>query len=173
MQVNITYFGMDGSGRTMTEAKKDAGRKIEQAMTGNYQPVMLQSRGIIIILWRDPQGWRYNIITDEKGNLRDKPFQCYSTGQSDYYAEYASALLSLAQMTWDGQEQRPPCLDEVSTINSRHAVNDNAGRRLLGEFASWRGFQLAYRHAKSNGIGQTDTDWHRFGCEHASEFAAA
>ena len=172
MKVNITYFGMEGQGNTMTDAKKDAGRKIEEAMTGSYQPVMLQSRGIAVILWRDPQGWRYNTITDEQGKLREDAFRSYCSGRTDYYEEYASALLHLAQMTWDGQEERPPCLDEVSTINSRHTVNDNAGRRLLGEFKSWRGFQLAYRHAKASNIGNGDCEWHRWACDHASEFAA-
>jgi hypothetical protein len=168
MKVNITYFGMEGTGRTMTEAKKDAGRKVEEALAGSYEPMLLESRGWAIIIWRDPHGWRFNTIA-EKGEYRKDAFRCYTSGTKDRLDVFASALLHLAQMTWDGTELLPPCLGSLPALLSRR---DCDGRRLLSQFAHWRGFQLAYKHAKANGIGQSDTEWHRWAGEHTAEFAA-
>ena len=167
--VNVTYYGMDGAGRNVTEAKRAAGAKIESAMTGSYQPKIFSSRGYAVMVWRDPCGWRNSVIASPNGFYAEP---CYSSGREDYWDECARAILDLAQLTWDGAELIPPCLAESEKLAKREfAKNQNTGRRLLGEFASWRGFQLAYRHAKANGIGENDCDWHRWGCEHSGEFA--
>lgn len=168
--VNITYFGMDGTGRTLTEAKKDAGRKIEEAMSGSYQPRVLASRGIAMLLWRDPQGWRSSTLTDggdDKGNDGFRDELSYSSGRQDYWEEYAGAIAHLAQQTWDGSEEYPPCLDNVRALSRKHEC---LGRRVLAEFASWRGFQLAYKVARAQGIAETDC--HQWACHHAHEYAS-
>lgn len=167
--VTIEYFGMDGAGRTLTDAKKDAGRKIEAAMKGSYEPTVLASRGVVILLWRDPYGWRHSTITDggdDKGNggFRDK--LSYSSG-NDYAYTLQSALSHLAQQTWDGAEELPPCLGSAASLIVRRDIN---GRAVLGEFKSWRGFQLAYKVAIANGID--DNARHQWACEHGHEYAA-
>jgi hypothetical protein len=164
--VNVTYYGMDGTGRTLTEAKKDAGRKVEAAMKGSYSPRLLHSRGWTVILWRDPYGWRHNTIA-EAGKVRtENAFRCYSSGYADELDAYAAALSHLAQMTWDGMEKLPPCLASLPVIMTR----DSQGRRLLADFASWRAFQLAYKAAPAD---MQEGHRHRWACENAHNFAAA
>lgn len=165
MQVNIEYFGMPGSGKNVTEAKKDAGKRIEQALHGSYQPTMIHSRGYALVIWRDPHGWRSNIIS-MNGEFRADAFQCYSSGSS-YEDELFSAMLSLAQFSWDGSEEIPPCL---ANLPATKTGKGDLGKRLLSEFRSWRAFQLAYKHAKVNNLAEGDNNLHRWACDHAHEF---
>ena len=62
--INLTYFGMHGAGRTVTEAKQDAGRKIEKALTGSYAPELLgrPHHTYRAILWREPTCWSYHLL---------------------------------------------------------------------------------------------------------------
>ena len=53
-QVTLTYYGVDGTGRTVTAAKNDAGRKIEAMLKGDYTPRLIQYRHITMVLFRDP-----------------------------------------------------------------------------------------------------------------------
>jgi hypothetical protein len=61
--ITIEYFGMEGEGETVTKAKQDAGRKIEQAMSSSYSPYLIDLSDEIegfhpILIWREPRnGW--------------------------------------------------------------------------------------------------------------------
>lgn len=169
--VTVTYYGVEGTGRTVTEAKKDAGRKIEESLTGTYKPQLIESRGTAIVIWRDPHGWHSNFVC-ESGKFRDQrtAFQGYSSGDRDYWDCYASAILSLGQQTWDGVEDVPPCLAEIDSL-AKWARNDNTGRRIISDFKHWRGFQLAYRHKKAASPELAEHEWHQWACHNASEFA--
>ena len=59
--MRITYDGMDGTGRTLTDARRDAAHKIEQALSGTYDPVLLPlPDGDIMLGFRTPtEGWSY------------------------------------------------------------------------------------------------------------------
>jgi hypothetical protein len=171
--VRVTYYGVDGEGRNVTEAKRDAGTKIEAAMTGSYSPTVLQSRGTAIVLWRDPWGWQ-SCFLSHKGEFREHKYGLNGCSHKDYYEAYASALMSLAQDTWDGSEMVPPCLAEVeylAKLGKKLMDRDTAGRRLLGDFRSWRGFQLAYQHAKAHEPELPEHQWHQWSCERGHLFA--
>ncbi len=161
--VRVEYCGMDGEGKTLTAARQDAARKAEKAITGSYAPTILESRGWIILVWRDPNGWRESIIKDEEGVRKNSG---YSSGV-EYADAYHGALMSMAQMTWDGQEKYPPILEDIAL---RHPVKGSDGRRLLSDFDSWRGFQLAYKSPTAQALPENDR--HRWACEHGHEFAA-
>lgn len=60
--IQITYFGMEGEGKTLTEAKQDAGRKLEAAMDGSYLPYVFTHMGHTLIVFREPDGWAYMMI---------------------------------------------------------------------------------------------------------------
>lgn len=63
--VTIDYFGMSGTGRNVTEAKRDAGRRIEKAMNGDYTPFILQAGDETIVGHRDPRfEWEYAFVRD-------------------------------------------------------------------------------------------------------------
>lgn len=163
--VDLTYYGMQGTGRNVTEARRDAGAKLQAAMEGSYEPELLESRGWVLVLWRDPHGWRHNTIA-EGGTMRKDAFRCYSSGYRDRIDALSSALLHLAQMSWDGAEVLPPCLWEVQALSK---FRGETGRRLIAEFRSWRGFQLAYKAATAAGLPETAR--HRWACENGSRFA--
>ncbi len=162
-RVQVTHLGMQGYGLGKAEAKKDAIANIEKAMLGSYTPTLITCRAYTLMLWRDPMGWHSSIIRDESGMRTDVS---YSTGSQDYYEEYASALLHLAQCSWDGNEEFPPFLQEIAL---RHPVTQSDGWKLLREFASWRRFQMAYKYAKANAIGVNDHEWHSWACGHSQE----
>lgn len=65
--VRIDYFGVEGEGRNVTEAKRNAGHKIEQAMRGSYVPRVLVAGDDAVVIFRTPQHWEYGFIRD--GNL--------------------------------------------------------------------------------------------------------
>ncbi len=161
--VRVEYCGMDGEGKTLTAARQDAARKAEKAITGTYDPTILQSRGWIILVWRDPHGWRHSILR-EKEETRCR--LSYSSGSDDYDAVFAGALADLAQLSWDGQEEHSPILQG----NDFAGLTKEDQRRVLGDFKSWRGFQLAYKSPAAQALPECDR--HRWACEHGHEFAA-
>ena len=69
--VRVTYYGMEGEGRTVKEAREDAGRKVERALSGDYTPVILRLGNIMFLVHRSPQyGWCYTPhIEDKEGAL--------------------------------------------------------------------------------------------------------
>lgn len=62
-QISITYCGMPASGRTVKEAKQDAARKIESALSGSYSPRFLRHADMLAFVWREPMsGFVYRIV---------------------------------------------------------------------------------------------------------------
>lgn len=99
-QVTINYYGVEGVGKNVTEAKREAGAIIERAMTGNYIPRYKIGWRHTIIIWRDPlYGWQATII--------------YPNGHSCDYWENAptaekamySIMPHVAQCAWNGENE--------------------------------------------------------------------
>lgn len=68
-KISLTYCGMPGDGRTVTDAKKDAARKIEKALDGHYTPTMMRAGDLIGFIWREPmQGYHYKIVRPDTEN---------------------------------------------------------------------------------------------------------
>ena len=89
-QVSVKYFGMDGVGRNVTEAKRDAGRKIEAALEGHYEPTIYRDGAAAVMVFRNPlHGWGHTVLTDDDGAIR----------AGRHYA-------SMDDGTWDGAKQR-------------------------------------------------------------------
>lgn len=132
--VTINYFGMEGRGKNVTEARRAAGAKISRALTGSYDPKILSSRGTAILVYRHPHyGWLHSTIADETG-FRSR----LSSGTGTYEDEKettAAALAHLAQLTWTAD-------DGLNT-----APDINLDKRQLGEFKHWAEFQLRYQAA--------------------------
>lgn len=64
-RVTIEYFGMTGSGATVTEAKRDAGQRIEQALEGDYSPIVARWRGHTVLAFRHPRyEWGYRFLNE-------------------------------------------------------------------------------------------------------------
>ena len=50
--VRITYYGMEGEGSTLKEAKQDAGRKLEAAIRASSDPICItrQNDGMYLFI---------------------------------------------------------------------------------------------------------------------------
>lgn len=167
--VRVDYYGMEGQGKNVTEAKRDAGGKIAKALDGDYKPVILQSRGWAIMLYREPRyGWTSATIMDSGEWRANHGGSSYGSG--DYHETLCASLSHLAQMTWDGKEEYPPCLKECVELDKlRRSDRDTMGRRLLADFKSWRCFQLAYKSAHAQSLPEGER--HQWACWNAHKFA--
>ena len=149
--VQIEYFGMEGIGKTVTEAKRDAGSKIEKAMQRHYQPMILSWRGNTKLLWATTLGWRSCWLTDN-GQMKDEIYGG-SGDNSDKDDEIRSCLSCLAQSGW-----KPEDGDSCDLLD-KHRLATHAMR---SDFRSWVKFQLRYRVAKEKGFN--DCDCHAYAC---------
>ena len=133
--VTVKYYGVDGTGRTVKEAKVDAGRKIEAAFDRNYNPEIVKIGDEIGLLWATPFSYCYRIITDTKGIL----FGSFREGEREgVKQEMRNHLL---QLSWKPEYG----------LNHPDASKDE-----LRDLQSWFEFQLRYKAAKSKGMSDND-----------------
>jgi len=143
---------MEASGRNVTEAKKEAARKLQSAMHGSYTPTILAYRGYAILIYREPQyEWHTRLIADPERGIVEGPV--YGSQEGDRETAEIQARRHLAQLGWQHEDRF-----EVPTILAPH---DRAG---LSSFRFWVGFQLAYRVARGNGL--PDCEAHEWACDH-------
>lgn len=145
MQVTITYFGVEATGRNVTEAKREAGKRIEQMIAGDYAPVLLSHRGQAILVYRTPEsGWSSVIVCDDAG-LREGRLSGSSL-RDDRREALRSAAEHLAQLTWQPEDgtSAPQFLIERG---DKHSADD---------FRRWAEFQLRYREAIAKGMEHFD-----------------
>ncbi len=143
--ISIEYYGVEGSGRTVTEAKKDAGRKIEQSLAGSYKPEIVTHRGFAVMVWREPSGYSVAIIVDpDGGGVRERLCECHYQSKED---AMRSARHMVAQNTWTAED-------------GTSAPEFMTDRNEIAEFRSWAEFQLRYIKARAAGLGSNDAhDW--------------
>lgn len=140
--VRITYFGMEGEGRTLTDAKRDAGAKIERALSGpeGWNPQIVSWRGFAVLVYRTPEGWHSALIIDA-GETRVSI--CYGSNEGDKAAALRGARLHVAQCGWthaDGE-------------TLWEGLTDREEKR---EHLSWVRFQIRYRAARARGLSDND-----------------
>ena len=128
-KVRVTYYGMEGEGKNLTEAKKDAGRKAERAITGSYTPLLISADGHSALVYRIPaSGWWYVILHPE----REQKQSLYgiSTGEDRDDTE-RRARMHLAQ--------------NIFSPNGPTGLEVIKDRRDRKEHLSWLRFQYCYR----------------------------
>ena len=158
--VTIEYFGMDGQGRTVTEAKRNAGEKIERALKGSYQPRVIHRKNCAALLYREPSGWHYSLLTKTDGTVRDD-LPCGTFYGSLDDAEQA-ALFHVTQNAWDGEEGE--ALDSLL---------EGMNKRNVSEMVTWARWQLRWRHAVANGLTRDQAwDWASAHTNHAEAMAS-
>jgi hypothetical protein len=65
--ITIKYYGIEGTGKNVTEAKRDAGSRIEKMLGGDYTPFLIRHGGYVALLTREPAyGWGYRLINDDE-----------------------------------------------------------------------------------------------------------
>jgi hypothetical protein len=141
--VQIEYYGVSGQGRTATEAKRDAGRRIEAALAGSYTPELVCYRGWAILVYREPHsGWCQRVIA--------RPDDGLTAGRvwggnacSDRAEALRRARVQLAQLGWQ----------ETDGIAPPELLQDNRDR---AEFVSWATFQMRHRQVRDQGLSERD-----------------
>jgi hypothetical protein len=126
-QVTINYYGMQGTGDTLKEAKLDAGSKIEAAMKDDYRPVYIGVPGANIIVYRSQYGWCHLI------NNRTESY-----GWNTKQEALEAACFHVEQMNWtiDSDDTFP-----LLTIYPRS----------LRDLKSWAHWQRGYAQLKAQG----------------------
>ena len=148
--VRTTYYGMEGEGPNLKEARADAARKLEAAVTGYYTPAIMTYRGYVIMAWREVEsGWWYTILTPDR---MDTPVVAQQRGANSggQSAEdtIRAARRHLAQYIYDPRQPDATYGEALNAIDS----HDLDGRR---EFTRWAMWQSAYRTAANNGADDT------------------
>ena len=145
--VSIDYFGMPGSGRNVTEAKRDAGRKLQEAMTGSYNPVLLHWRGYCIFVWRTPNGWESTVTHDPEGE-----FGVIRKEGTLYGGTHADC---------DREEVVRRCWEHLAQLGWKHEDGTNPppflkDRRSIADFKTWAEFQIRFKAARERGMSDDD-----------------
>jgi hypothetical protein len=145
-RVTVEYYGVEGTGKNVTEAKRDAGEKIKQALDGHYTPTVLVHKGYAILVYRSPfYGWASRIIVDaETGVSVVREGDVHGgSGRECRKTAIADAYRHLAQLGWKhGDSDEPP-----------EFLTDRADRT---SFKEWVEFQVRYRVAIDRGMGSND-----------------
>jgi hypothetical protein len=144
--VTVDYYGMSGTGRTVTEAKKDAGAKVTRALGGYYTPTVVAHRGYAILVYREPTGWNTRIIVCPQDGIREGKVW----GSGDHATEgeaIRAAQCHIADLGW--------C--ESDGLDAPEFIKDKGDR---AEFRYKAEFQIRYRKAKA--VGLTDTQCHHY-----------
>lgn len=152
--VRLTYFGMDGEGRTMKDAKLDAGSKIESLVREVCTPKTLRVGNTTAIIWRDAWGWGYGFLNDQQG-------------EGDCICSHHSATLEECQRACrEHLAQNVLDQDEYTTVESLPEwLTDKTSRREVCTYFEW---QRAARYAQSLGLNPNAV--HAWACEHQHEF---
>lgn len=150
--VTITYFGMHGAGRNVTEARKDAGRKIEAALTGTYAPHIVSWRGWAILVYRDAMcGWCTAIVVAGEGMGPCAGDVHGTTGHADRQAAILAAQRHIADLGWKEEDGETP----PRFLTDRDAISEYQ-----------RKVRFWLRCLKARRAGLTDADEVRaYGCE--------
>lgn len=123
--VMIEYFGFSGAGRTVTEAKQDAGRKIEALHTGTWEPEIRTWKDHTVLIRRDLTGWLYQFIQLPGEPIRIPQGCAMACDRKD---AIESAERHLVQRAWNVGEAINDFPDWFADVNKR---KDVISQRLL------------------------------------------
>jgi hypothetical protein len=150
--VTITYYGVDGTGRNLTEAKRDAGARIERMARHSF-PRIFTHRGYTLVCYVTSCGASYSIAhVDTDGETVG------SSSASDMHDATISGIKHLLTMvrkegefTFPEWAQRRLTHQQLDAIESDWRRNDR--------------FQAAYREATAQGLA--DCEAHAYACRAA------
>ncbi len=162
MTVTIDYYGVEGTGKNLTEAKKNAGEVIRATLKRVATPPrIIRLKNWMVLIWADAHGWCHKvqeIDAIESGHL----YGCsHSSGSEDDVVVAAKRHLADCVTMTDAEA--------VAFFSSHPSPDKNS----LSEWRRKQGFYRAYHYAKENqGLLATQgvTDLHRWACEHQNDF---
>jgi len=150
-KINLTYFGMDGQGATVKEAKQDAGRKIEAALSGYHFPNLytktVGSVTYTVFIFRVLDKWGYAYV---KHGAEKEGRQFASANDNSEEAAFIHAWRHIAgnefTFTDDGRAWLEP--------------KDSDGLRELVYMAKWQHLMKAWQSlGKTSEEARSLTTW--------------
>src|SRR5229473_3349469 len=147
-KITLEYFGFQGQGATVKEAKQDAGRKIEALHAGTFQPQLREWRGEAVLVYRTLTGWEYTFIQHQGGALRTHGT---AMGDGEFFNTLRSAERHLVGVAWNVGD---PLTDFPEWFHNEEDRKD---------LISSREWQIAYRKFKDE--GHEDNEAHRLATE--------
>lgn len=149
-QVTVAYYGVEGTGRTVTEAKKDAGAKIEKQLTGTYEPVIVSYRETAYVIYRTPDG--YHAMPIMSGGKIREDHSRISCGNYDRHDVILAIRQHVSQLEWkpeDG-ETIPELLKPIGQLMP------DSFRRAQADYLTWVKWWMRYRTAMEAGKNDND-----------------
>ncbi len=149
--IKVEYLGIEGSGRTVAQARQDAARRAERVI--RQQPVVYAYRGHVLAVWATPYGGSYTIAhPDSDGRVN------FCTSCADFDDSLQSGIRHLLDIARQEGEYEVP-----------RWVPRGMHRDLVAEWRHQDRFHRAYRDARARGLN--DCEAHAAACE--SAFATA
>ena len=143
-QITLQYYGVTGTGKTVKEAKQDAGRKIEKIVQGDYTLRVVRTKRHTAVIWNTPDGWVSRIIT---GPETQDINRVWPSAHHPEGVEEAMDRVSfhLCQLEWK------PC-DTEPALELPPAFK--------AEWDSWVVFQRRYAEARKKGMNDTEAHFY-------------
>jgi hypothetical protein len=144
--VTIEYYGVTGTGRNVTEAKRDAGEQIRKALDGDYTPSLIHWRQYTVLMARDPKfGWGYRIShAAEQGETIRERMWLNTNGETQEACLLALVkhIGDIARPTGEDPKATKPLFDILRGTEAANAYRDFRQSCQRNDQ-----FHLRYRHA--------------------------
>lgn len=137
-QITLTYCGVEATGRTVTEAKQNAARRIERFIETGPSPEIIVAGEYAALLWRTiAYGWEYKLIATPDGGLREG--RVYGGNGHDRKADTErECRMHLADLATDWRT----CI----TADDVHPVcEEQRDRREIADRCAWQRRYHAYK----------------------------
>lgn len=164
-QITITYYGMEGSGPTVREAKADASTKLERLIRElqNANPVIVRVGEWTALVAFDINGWGYRIIQAPVTDSSNVVGPVYlNHGYGDKHETRKAALRHLTECAWridfpyeggdEGFVNRALSgISSGSSISNGAPLNHTEQAQMKNELLRRFSFQRTYQQAKLDG----------------------
>jgi hypothetical protein len=147
--IRITYYGMDGEGATVREAKAAAGNKLEQLVKDvESGPQIYSFSDRLAIVARTRHSWGYRLVEN------NKPMGGGAYGFESFADAQRSALSHMADLAWshDIGDDRAFAAEAIKCLE---AANRERGRAIDDLVYRWQ-WQRRWKAARDRGFDDNE-----------------
>lgn len=137
-KIKVEYLGYDGEGRTMTLAKQDAARKVEDLTGSNFQPFVVEGRTAVGTVFRDKYGYGYMYYSKSQGvTPRVLPNPMTTSGYHNRKDVIQRVIFHVAENDWTIEQGLDFSMWEPWIE-----------RETVRELETWASWQIGYQYLK-------------------------